>query len=137
MPPDVFLALASSGLTLVASLMFFVSEERPQRELRLDADAELAFCLPPPRLASPPPLPPTVECRVLISAPDFRGVMTFRPSGEEWLVSFESAPLCDAPAVQVRGDEEVGGAVHDLRWHGRAGVVRPTRRSWKQKPGAA
>lgn len=135
MPPDVFLVLASSGITFVASLLFFVSEEAPPKE----ADTpSVAFCLPPPRKKAPPPLPVMPECAVDVSTSALHSVMTLRPQGDEWLVTLDTAPLTDMPALQVRGTNEEGsGSVHDLRWHGRAGVARATRRTWKQKPGQA
>ncbi len=134
MPPDVFLVLASSGLTLVASLLFFVSEDVPPPDLD-DARAWVSFCLPPRRArARPPPLPPSRECEVAVSTGSFHGVMTLRPQGDDWVVTLETSPVDDAPTAQARKGE---GAVHDLRWHGEAGVVRSTKRSWRQKPGRA
>ncbi len=96
------------------------------------------FCVPPPRgggagAMTPPPLPSPPECRVAVG---LAGTMSFRPVGDEWLVTYDSAPLSDAPAAALRGHEVVG-AVHDLRWHGRAGVVKATHTTWKQKPGRA
>ena len=40
MPPDVFLVLASSGLTFVASLLFFVSEDVAPVEAQAQAEPE-------------------------------------------------------------------------------------------------
>jgi hypothetical protein len=134
MPPDVFLVLASSGITLVASLMFFVSDDLPPRELELPA---VSFCSPPPRPAAPPPLPMQPECAVDVSTPAVHGVLTLKPQGDEWVVTLDTAPMTDVPARQVDADGEILGTVHDLRWHGRAGVAKATRRSWKQKPGQA
>jgi hypothetical protein len=45
-------------------------------------------------------------------------------------------PVPDSAALQVRGNDGVG-AVSDLRWHGKAGLARPTKRQWRQKPGQA
>jgi len=137
MPPDIFLVLASSGLTLVASLMFFVAEDPPPAERPADPKDEVSFCVPPfRRAAQPPPLPVNPSCSVDVSTPTLGGLLTLRPAGDEWLVTLESVPLADSPAVQVRGRDGVG-SVHDLRWHGRAGLTRPVRRQWKQKPGQA
>jgi hypothetical protein len=141
MPPDVFLALASSGLTLVASLMFFMSDEEAPPERPLSPKDEVAFCDPPRRqlrAAAPPPLPRLAQeaCIVDVSTPTVGGLLTLRPQGDTWLVTLESVPLADSPAVQVHGTDGVG-TVHDLRWHGRAGLTRPVRRQWRQKPGQA
>lgn len=135
MPPDVLLVLASSGLTLVASLMFFVSDDVPPVDV-VDPRSEVAFCLPPrppKRLAVPPPLPTPAECAI----PMLHGVMTLKPQGDEWVVTLDTVPMSDVPALQVREDGDGGGSVHDLRWHGRAGVARAVRHTWKQKPGQA
>lgn len=134
MPPDVFLVLASSGITFVASLLFFVSEDAPPKEVERP---HVAFCLPPTRKKAPPPLPVMPECAVDVSTAALHSVMTLRPQGDEWLVTLDTAPLTDMPALQLRGNHEGSGSVHDLRWHGRAGVARPTHRTWKQKPGRA
>lgn len=63
--------------------------------------------------------------------------MTLRPHGDEWVVTLATVPVADVPALQVDKSGEGFGAVHDLRWHARAGLPRATRRSWKQKPGLA
>jgi len=141
MPPDVFLILASSGLTLVAALMFFVSEEPEPAEAPVDPKTLVSFCLPPARKqrvsARPPPLPAAVECAVNVSTASIHGVMTLKPVGEEWVVTLDTAPVGDMPASQVHDEHDAYGAVHDLRWHGRAGVAKATTRTWKQKPGRA
>ncbi len=134
MPPDVFLVLASSGLTLVASLLFFVSEDHPPSEKETPP---VAFCLPPTRKKAPPPLPVMPECAVNLSNAVLHSVMTLKPQGDEWVVTLETVPMADMPALQVREDGDGVGSVHDLRWHGKAGVARATRRTWKQKPGRA
>lgn len=134
MPPDVFLVLASSGITFVASLLFFVSDERPPRE---KPGVPVSFCLPPTRPHAPPPLPTAPECAVDLSNDALHSVMTLKPQGEEWIVTLDTVPLSDMPALQVRDGKEGVGAVHDLRWHGKAGVARAMRRTWKQKPGQA
>lgn len=131
MPPDVLLVLASSGISFIASLMFFVSDERAPAEKK---SPELAFCLPPERSKSPPPLPVMPECAVALT---ITSTMTLRPVGDEWVVTLESTPMVDVPALQVKDGKEIGGAVHDLRWHGSAGIAKRTRTSWKQKPGRA
>jgi hypothetical protein len=134
MPPDVFLVLASSGLTLVASLMFFVSDDPPPPERIVEPKDEVTFCLPPKRMR-PPPLPRRhTPLNIMITT--VQGQLTLRPQGDEWLMTLDAVPLADSPAVQVHG-EDGGGAVHDLRWHGKAGLVRPLRQQWKQKPGRA
>jgi hypothetical protein len=134
MPPDVLLVLASSGITLVASLLFFVSDDRVPLE-RLGP--LVGFCLPPSRKRSPPPLPHMPECAVDVSTPALHSVMTLKPQGDEWVITLETAPMTDVPALQIGADGEGQGQVNDLRWHARAGVARATRRSWKQKPGWA
>ncbi len=139
MPPDVFLALASSGITLVASLLFFVSEDRPPREVEIDPENQVTFCLPPRpagAVTAPPPLP-AADCELTVTSWAIAGELTLRHvRGDDWTLCFERAPLADSPAVQV-ANGEIGGPVHDLRFHGKAGVVKTTRVSWKQKPGRA
>ncbi len=134
MPPDVLLVLASSGITLVASLMFFVSEDR---EPAVVPGPPVAFCLPP-RVpgASPPPLPGPVQCSVDVSTSSLHSVMTLRPQGDEWVMTLDMAPVRDMPAVRVEGEHGIG-QVNDLRWNSRAGYVRATQRQWKVKPGRA
>jgi hypothetical protein len=134
MPPDVLLVLASSGITLVASLMFFVSDELPPLE---KPAPQLSFCVPPRRQVAPPPLPPQPECSVVVSTTALHGVMTLKPQGDEWVITLDTTPMADAPARQVRNDVVLAGPVNDLRWHERAGVPRATHRTWKQKPGRA
>jgi hypothetical protein len=139
--------LASSGLTLLASLLFFVSDERAPHEGPVDPRSLVGFCLPPPpRLApqsgagavvlSPPPLPQREQLEVPFSTQRLAGVMTFTPGPDGWDVTLSTTPRADAPAVQV-DDETATTAVHDLRWHGRAGVASPVTRRWRQKPGQA
>ncbi|MFO0595977.1 MAG: hypothetical protein U0228_11745 [Myxococcaceae bacterium] len=129
-----FLVLASSGITLVASLLFFVSEEAPPRP---SAGPQVAFCLPPTRKRSPPPLPVMPECAVDVSTASLHGVMTLKPVGEEWVVTLDTTPIKDVPALQIASNGDGVGQVNDLRWHGKAGVAKSTHRSWKQKPGRA
>jgi hypothetical protein len=134
MPPDVFLVLASSGITLVASLVFFVSEDREPIQIQ---GIPVHFCLPPKRLRlSPPPLPVPLNCAVDVSTQSLHSVMTLRPEGEEWVMTLDMEPLCDTPAVRVEGNQGVG-QVNDLRWNTRAGYVRATQKQWKVKPGRA
>ncbi len=138
MPPDVMLFLASSGITFVASLMFLVSDDvEPKAEVD-DPALHVPFCLPPLRLQQvPPPLPVRPDCSVNVSTAGLHGVMTMRPAdGDEWLVTLECVPMADSAALQVRGNDGVG-AVSDLRWHGRAGLAKPTKRQWKTRPGRA
>ena len=97
----------------------------------------VAFCLPPARKKAPPPLPVMPECAVNLSNAVLHSVMTLKPQGDEWVVTLDTVPMADMPALQVRDDGDGTGSVHDLRWHGRAGVARATRRTWKQKPGQA
>ncbi|MEW5737277.1 MAG: hypothetical protein AB1938_00035 [Myxococcota bacterium] len=140
MPPDVLLALASSGLTLVASLMFLVGEESPPQDTPEDPRNQIAFCLPPARARAqhqPPPLPASPECAVAVKTPTVEGVLTLKPQGDEWVVTLDWAPMADVPALALNEQGEGSGAVHDLRWHGKAGVARAVRRTWKQKPGQA
>ena len=138
MPPDVMLLLASSGLTFVASLMFLVRDEAPPPVEVDDPRLHLDFCLPPLRQQQgPPPLPVRPDCAVNLSTPALQTVMTMRMTdGDEWLVTLECVPVPDSAALQVRGTDGVG-AVTDLRWHGKAGLARPTKRQWRQKPGRA
>lgn len=134
MPPDVFLVLASSGITLVASLLFFVSEDREPVQIQ---GIPVQFCLPPRRpLPLPPPLPVPLECAVDVSTVSLHSVMTLKPQGEEWVMTLDMIPVCDTPAVRVEGEHGVG-QVNDLRWNNKAGYVRPTQRQWKVKPGQA
>jgi len=140
MPPDVLLALASSGLTLVASLMFLVSDDTPAPEGPVDPRALVGFCLPPARArvqARPPPLPVAPECAVSVRTPAVEGVLTLKPQGDEWIVTLDYAPMADVLALALNAQGEGSGAVHDLRWNRKAGVARAVRRSWKQKPGQA
>ncbi len=135
MPPDVFLLLASSGITLVASLLFLVSDDRPPRVVD-DPRLWVSFCDPPVFLGRPPPLPRKQDCSVNVSTPTLQGLLTLRPSGDEWVVTLDTQPRDDSAALQVRGQDGFG-AVSDLRWHGRAGLAKPMRRTWRQKPGQA
>ena len=128
MPPDILLMLASSGLTLVASLLFFVSEERPPRSRR--SEPEVSFCLPPHRLnhrRRPPPLPANEPVVVETE----QGVVTLRLEGEVWVVSMPII-TADTP-LRAQGT----GRIDDLRWHGQAGVARRISSQWKQRPGQA
>ena len=136
MPPDVFLALASSGISLIASLMFLVVPARRAREPYDDPRFHVPFVLPPLRLAMKPPPLPVRECAVRIAQSSLDAVMGFKMLGNEFVVTLECAPRDDAPALQV-SDGRGSGAVTDLRWHGRAGLARATRAQWKQKPGRA
>ncbi len=138
MPPDVMLLLASSGLTFVASLMFLVSDEAPPPLEVDDPSQHVPFCLPPLRLQhGPPPLPVRPDCAVNVSTTGLHSVMTMRPTdGDEWLVTLECVPVPDSAALQVRGNDGIG-AVADLRWHGKAGLAKATKRQWRQKPGRA
>lgn len=136
MPPDVFLLLASSGISLVASLLFFVSDDRPILEREAapeDLEPLVDFCLPPQR---PPPLPPGRSVGFDVSTPQVAATLTLKPRGDEWELQLTCTPRGDAPLVQVDGPD-VGGQVTDLRWHQRAGAVRSTQKQWRIKPGRA
>jgi hypothetical protein len=150
MPPDVFLVLASSGITFLASLMFFVSKELPPAEFPDDPARHVAFCLPPSRAswvpagtsstgsglaAMPPPLPER-SCEVDLSTQTLNSSLNLRPSGDDWLITLSTAPISDSAAVQVHGGQGFG-TVNDLRWHGKAGVAKPVSRQWRQKPAKA
>lgn len=133
MPPDVLLALASSGITLVASLMFLAHDGQGT-----DAEPvgeEVSFCLPPARGAvGPPPLRgPDIALRMTL----FDGALTLEPGDDEWTITLASTPLADGPALALDDDGATVGVAHDLRWSGRAGVPRAVRRTWKQKVGRA
>ena len=133
------LLLASSGLTFVASLMFLVSDEAPPPVEEDDPRLHVNFCLPPLRQLQqgPPPLPIRPDCAVNVSSAGLHSVLTMRPAdGDEWLVTLECVPVPDSAALQVRGNDGFG-VVGDLRWHGKAGLARPTKRQWRQKPGRA
>ncbi len=136
MPPDVFLALASSGISLIASLMFLVTPPPRPKEPEDDPRFHVPFLLPPVRAAKPPPLPPSRECSVDVSQTGLQAVMGFKLSGDEFVVTLECSPRPDAPALQVEGGRG-HGAVTDLRWHGKAGLARATKQQWKLKPGRA
>jgi len=136
MPPDVFLALASSGISLIASLMFLVTPPPKPKEEEDDPRLHVPFLLPPVRVHKPPPLPPARECTVDVSQSGLQAVMGFKLSGDEFVVTLECAPRPDAPALQVENGRG-HGAVTDLRWHGKAGLARPTKQQWKLKPGRA
>ena len=103
-----------------------------------DPNQHVNFCLPPLRMQQvPPPLPVRPECAVNLSTAGLHSVMTMRPvDGGEWLVTLDCVPVPDSAALQVRGKDGVG-AVSDLRWHGKAGLAKPTQRQWRQKPGRA
>jgi hypothetical protein len=137
MPPDVFLALASSGISLIGWLMFLVTP--PLRRSDDDEEAALGPVVPfvlPPVHARPPPLPRVREATVGLAQSSLRAVIGVKLSGEEFVVTLECAPRADAAALQV-SDGHGHGAVTDLRWHGKAGLARTTRSQWKQKPGRA
>ncbi len=128
MPFDVFFAIASSGVSLIASMFWLVHPPK----LRLGDDGpEQTFCLPPVRHAHrPPPLPQTPECSVSLTSTE---TLTLRATGDEWEVTLDSAPMADVPAMRADGT----GMVNDLRWNQRAGLPRAIRRVWKQKPARA
>ena len=117
--------------------MFFVSEDTPPPEAPNDhKKPQLTFCLPPRRVRlQPPPQPRPMSawCEVSLTR---SSVIGFRPSGDEWEVTLDVTPVTDTPAMQVQGGDATG-AVHDLRWHGKAGLPKTIRRTWKQKPGRA
>ena len=135
MPPDVFLALASSGISLIASLMFLVTPPPRREEPEDDPRLHVSFLLPPARGARPPPLP-VRECSVGLGISTLHAVIGVKLSGDEFVVTLETAPRADAPALQVTNGRG-HGAVTDLRWHGKAGLARVTKSQWKLKPGQA
>src|SRR5436190_15062271 len=99
MPPDVFLALASSGISLIASLMFLVTPPPRREEPEDDPRFHVPFLLPPVRVAKPPPLPPARECMVDVSQSGLQAMMGFKLSGDEFVVTLECAPL---PVARAR-----------------------------------
>lgn len=128
MPLEVFVAIASSGVSFIASMFWLVHPPRVRSD---DEGPEQTFCLPPVRSsARPPPLPTLPTCSVSLSATD---TLTLRASGDEWELTLDSAPLADVPAMRADGT----GMVNDLRWSQRAGLPRAIRRVWKQKPARA
>lgn len=137
MPPDVFLALASSGISLIASLMFLVTPPARREEPEDDPRFHVPFLLPPTRaaVAKPPPLP-VRECLVGLGQSTLNAVMGIKLNGDDFVVTLETAPRADAPALQVTNGRG-HGAVTDLRWHGKAGLARTTKSQWKLKPGRA
>ncbi|MBI3182476.1 MAG: hypothetical protein HYZ28_10055 [Myxococcales bacterium] len=141
MPADVFLMLCSSGIALVASLMFLVNDRVP-KDPPDDPSRWVSFRLPP--LRTPPPLPSErSRCELAMPLPGSRLRMTLccLGRGEQWEVTVESEPLPDSPALQIRSDSggvlRGSGSVHDLRWHGRAGLASRARAQWKRPPGRA
>jgi hypothetical protein len=134
MPPDVFLALASSGISLIASLMFLITPPPRRPDPEDDPRFHVPFMLPP-ALLKPPPLP-SRECTVNVSQASLQAVMQFKLHGDEFVVTLHCAPRADAAALQVTDGRGVG-AVTDLRWHGKAGLARATQGQWKLKPGRA
>ena len=117
----------------------FTADISPAARLNEDLPSQhVSFCLPPLRLQhGPPPLPVRPDCAVNVSTTGLHSVLTMRPTdGDEWLVTLECVPVPDSAALQVRGNDGVG-AVADLRWHGKAGLAKPTKRQWRQKPGRA
>lgn len=137
MPPDVFLALASSGISLIASLMFLVTPPARRDEPEDDPRFHVPFLLPPARarVARPPPLP-VRECSVGLGLTTLHAVVGIKLNGDDFVVTLETAPRTDTPALQVTNGRG-HGAVTDLRWHGKAGLARTTKSQWKLKPGRA
>lgn len=134
MPPDVFLLLASSGITLVASFLYLV-DERPAPEAPDDPKNHVRYCLPPMRVR-PPPLPRPRWAVVDLSNDLVRGVMTLRPEGSEWLVTLEVEARDDGAALEAIGRGSLA-AVNDVRLKGKAELARPSKRVWKVKPAQA
>src|SRR6185436_14930364 len=79
MPTDVFLALASSGISLIASLMFLVTPPPRREEPEDDPRFWVPFLLPPARVR-PPPLPRVRECLVGLAQSSLHAVMGFKLS---------------------------------------------------------
>ena len=134
MPPDVFLLLASSGITLVASFLYLV-DERPPPELPDDPRNHVGYCLPPMR-AKPPPLPRPRFAVVDMSNDLVRGVMTLKPEGSEWLVTLEVEARGDGAALEELSPGTLA-LVSDVRLKGKAELARPSKRMWKVKPAQA
>lgn len=134
MPPDVFLLLASSGITLVASFLYLV-DERPSPEKPDDPRTHVGYCLPPMRV-KPPPLPRPRWAVVDMSNARMRGVMTLRPDGSDWLVTLEVEARDDGAALEAIAPG-ILAAVSDVRLKGKAELARPSKRVWKVKPGQA
>ncbi len=124
MPPDVLLMLASSGITFIASLMFFVSPDGPPKEV---PGPEVTFCAPPER-GVPPPLPVNGSANCLQTP---GGKISIHHIDGAWV--FVTEPQADSLAVTLNGNQRVS----DVRWHGRAGLQRVSRKPWAQKPGRA
>lgn len=128
MPLDVFFAIASSGVSFIASMFWLVHPPKLRAD---DAGPERTFCLPPVRATMrPPPLPVSPTCAVSLTTTE---TLTLRAVGAEWELTLDSTPLADVPALRVDGT----GLVNDLRWSQRAGLPRAVRRVWKQKPAQA
>jgi hypothetical protein len=83
MPPDVFLALASSGLTLVASWMYFLKPA----VTALKFEPEVTFCGPPLRGSLAP------FAQVQLSA---RTSLEMSLKGDHWLFTYVTRPLADS-----------------------------------------
>lgn len=135
MPVDVFLILASSGITLVASLLYLVDDRLPP-EVPDDPRLHVPYCDPPLRVR-PPPLPRPRWAVVDLSTPSVQGIMTLKPTESgEWLVTLECEPRGDSAALEELSGGTFG-AVADVRLKGRAELAQPSKRSWKQKPARA
>lgn len=128
MPTDVFLMLCSSSIAVVASLMYFVSDGPVD-------DEEPEPARPWPR--RPPPLP---CCTVTLGGLGVNARLRLECVGDEWKMSLALEDRADAPArgvLETKDGLVPLGAVHDLRWHGRAGLAATGQLSWRQPPARA
>ena len=153
MPPDVFLVLASSGIAFVASLMFFVSDDPPERCV-VDPSLWTTFALPPLRSPpAPPPLPRGRLARLPVNSDAYgyetsvggtryRMRLSYERENGQWLMDLDYEPLADSPALRIEGAADDAplhgsGQVHDLRWHGKAGIARRAHARWRKPPADA
>ena len=152
MPPDVFLVLASSGIAFVASLMFFVSDDPPEQYVE-DPRLWTTFALPPVRRTSPPPLPRARPARLpvvsdgygyetQVGGTRYRMRLSYERENGQWLMDLDYEPLADSPALRIEEAADNSplhgsGQVHDLRWHGKAGIARRAHAQWRKPPADA
>jgi hypothetical protein len=151
MPPDVFLVLASSGIAFVASLMFFVRDDPPERYVD-DPRLWTSFSLPPLRASQqPPPLPRSPRLpaeadgygyQTQVGGTRYRMRLSYQRENGQWQMDLDYEPLADSPALRIDETSEGGalhgsGQVNDLRWHGKAGIARRAHARWSKPPADA